>query len=78
MQAIEFDNLFDGLFMLQKIKAPPKESMEQLRLLLAVKFGLKAENDFVLVHKIERILHDLDFVYVNLIKVLRDPDAQKL
>lgn len=61
-----------------KIKVPPKESMEQLKLLLAVKFGLKAENDFVLVHKIERILHDLDFVYVNLIKALRDPEAAKL
>ena len=76
--AIEFDNLFDGLFMKLKIKVPPKDSLEQLKLLLAVKFGLQAKNDFILVHKIERILHDLDFVYVNLIKALRDPEAAKL
>ena len=28
VQAIEFDNLFDGLFMNYKIKVPPKDSME--------------------------------------------------
>ena len=77
MQAIDFDDFFDGLFMKFKIVCPPQQSMAQLKLLLAVQFGTKTEQCFVLVQKMERILHDLDFVYVNLIKVLRDPDAAK-
>ena len=75
--AILFDNFFDGLFMKFKIVCPPQSSMNQLKLLLAVQFGAKLDQSYILVQKIERVLHDLDFVYVNLIKILRDPDAAK-
>ena len=37
---IEFDDLFDGLFMKYKIKNPPKETLDHLKILLCVQFGL--------------------------------------
>ena len=51
--------------------------MTQIKLLLAVQFGAKSDQTYILVQKIERVLHDLDFVYVNLIKILREPDAAR-
>lgn len=46
--------------------------MEQLKLLLCVQFGLNIkEPSYFLVQKIERVLYDLDYVYVNLVKILR-------
>ena len=72
---IEFDDFIDGLFMKFKIRCPSKETLEQLRLLLCVQFGPNIkEPSYFLVRKIERVLYDLDYVYVNLVKILRDPN----
>lgn len=52
--------------------------MEQLKLLLCVQFGLNIkEPSYFLVQKIERVLYDLDYVYVNLVKILREPNHEK-
>lgn len=76
---IEFDDFFDTLFMKFKIMCPPKDTMEQLRVLLCVQFGPNIkEPSFFLVKKIERVLYDLDYVYVNLVKILREPNHEKL
>ena len=76
---IEFDDFFDTLFMKFKITSPPKDTLEQLRVLLCVQFGPNVkEPSYFLVKKIERVLYDLDYVYVNLVKILREPDHEKL
>ena len=76
---IEFDDFFDTLFMKFKITYPPKDTLEQLRVLLCVQFGPNVkEPSYFLVKKIERVLYDLDYVYVNLVKILREPDHEKL
>lgn len=36
------------------------------------------EQSYFLVQKIERVLYDLDYVYVNLVKILREPNHEKL
>jgi len=76
---IEFDDFFDGLFMKFKIMCPQKDTMDQLKLLLCVQFGPNIkETSYFLVQKIERVLYDLDYVYVNLVKILREPNHEKL
>lgn len=76
---IEFDDFFDTLFMKFKIMCPPKDTMEQLKVLLCVQLGPNVkEPTFFLVKKIERVLYDLDYVYVNLVKILREPNHDKL
>jgi len=76
---IEFDDFFDGLFMKFKIMNPPKETLDQLKLLLCVQFGLHvSEKCYFLVQKVERVLYDLDYVYVNLVKIIREPSHDKL
>ena len=62
-----------------KIKNPPKETLEHLKLLLCVQFGLNAnEKCYFLVQKVERMLYDLDYVYVNLVRIIRDPNHGQL
>lgn len=76
---IMFDDFFDTLFMRFKILCPPKDTMEQLRVLLCVQLGPNIkEPSYFLVKKIERVLYDLDYVYVNLVKILREPDHESL
>jgi len=78
LELVERDDFFDGLFMKFKMKCPPKETMEQLKLLLCVQFGPNAkEPSFFLIPRLERLLYDLDYVYVNLVKILREPDHEK-
>ena len=36
------------------------------------------ESSYFLVQKIERVLYDLDYVYVNLVKILREANHEKL
>mmetsp|Transcript_39810 Transcript_39810/g.52111 ORF Transcript_39810/g.52111 Transcript_39810/m.52111 type:complete len:102 (+) Transcript_39810:374-679(+) len=75
---IEFDDFFATLFMKFKIMCPPKDTLEQLRVLLCVQLGPHIkEPSFFLVKKIERVLYDLDFVYVNLVKILREPNHEQ-
>ena len=76
---IEFDDFIATLFMKFKIRSPPKDTQEQLRMLLCVQLGPNVkEPSYFLVKKIERVLYDLDFVYVNLVKILREPNHEKL
>lgn len=76
---IEFDNFFDGLFMRFKIRCPDKDTMDNLKLLLCVQFGPNIkEQSYFLMQKIERVLYDLDYVYVNLVKILRESNHEKL
>lgn len=76
---IEFDDFFDCLFMKFKIMCPHKDTLDHLKLLLCVQFGLgNQEKSYFLVQKVERVLYDLDYVYVNLIKILREPNHEKL
>ena len=37
-----------------------------------------SESSYFLLQKIERVLYDLDYVYVNLVKILREPNHEKL
>ena len=37
-----------------------------------------ADECFLLLPKLERVLFDLDFVYVNLLKIIRNPKASTL
>lgn len=76
---IEFDDFFAGLFMKFKIRCPPKDTQDQLKLLLCVQFGPHmSEPSYFLLQKIERVLYDLDYVYVNLVKILREANHEKL
>ena len=78
MDVVEFDDFFDALFMKFKILCPAKDTKEQLRLLLCVRLGPnEKEPCYFLLRKIERVLYDLDYVYVNLVKILREPSHEQ-
>lgn len=78
VQLVEFDDFFDVLFMKLRIMCPKKDTMDQLKLLLCVQFGPNVkEPSYFLIQKIERVLYDLDYVYVNLVKILREPNHEK-
>lgn len=47
-----------------------------MKLLLAVTFNSKKV--CLLVQKIERLLNDFDYLYVNILEMLRHPEASKL
>ena len=74
---IEFDNFFDQVFMKFKIMSPNTQSQEQIKLLLGVQFGINQKQTFLLVSKIERVLFDLGFIYVNIAKMLRHEEADQ-
>lgn len=72
VQVIEFEEDFiEALFMKFKIKVPQKAVLDQLKLLLTIKFGTKAKECYILITKLERVLHDLGYIYYNIIKILR-------
>jgi hypothetical protein len=39
--------------------------------------GQKDKTDEVLIHRLERILNDLDHIYVNIVRMLRSKDYEK-
>ena len=73
---IELDAFFDEVFMKFKIRTPAQDCRDQLKYLLGVQFGTRQKECFILVNKLERVLFDLGFIYVNIAKMLKDPEAE--
>lgn len=76
MDVIEFDNFFDALFMKFKLVSPGHAGIEQLKYLLGAQLGSHATQVFFLVSRIERVLSDLDYIYVNIVKMIRSKDHE--
>jgi hypothetical protein len=56
-----------------QIRCPPIKIQESLKLLLCID---EKYPDVVLVRKLERILSDLDYIYVNLLKIIKNPEYE--
>ena len=57
------------------LHCPPEAQQEELQLLICVNFAGKYTA--AVLSKLERVIFDLDYVYVNIIKILRHPKAEE-
>ena len=76
LDMIEHDSFFDEVFMKFKIRTPSADCVEQLKLLFGVQLGIKQKETYILVNKLERVLFDLGYIYVNIAKLLKDPNHE--
>ena len=76
LDMIEHDNFFDEVFMKYKIRMPKADCLEQIKLLFGVQLGIKQKETYILVNKLERVLFDLGYIYVNIAKLLKDPNHE--
>jgi hypothetical protein len=75
IKTVEFEEFLDILFMKLRVLRPPTREQEGLKLMICSQFPQNKEiQDEVLVHRLERILNDLDHIYVNIVRMLRHPD----
>ena len=74
---IEIESFFEELFNKFRILTPKAAQKEHIELLLGVKFGKNQNESYLLVSKLERVLFDLGFIYVNIAKMLKHEDAEK-
>lgn len=78
LEVVEFDNFFDAIFMKFKLVSPGHAGIEQLRYLLGAQLGSHATQVYFLVSRIERVLSDLDYIYVNIVKMIRSKEHSAL
>jgi len=57
------------------LHCPPLAEREELKLLICIDFGGRYTG--AVLSKLERVIFDLDYVYVNIIKILRHPKAEE-
>jgi hypothetical protein len=60
---VSFDDFFDALFVKFKTRCPDKSTQEVLQMLVGATFENEA---VIIVEKMERVMQDLDFLYVNI------------
>jgi hypothetical protein len=77
IKTMKFEEFLDELFRL-KVLYPPHKNQEELINLICFMFpGQKEKTDEVLIHRLERVLNDLDHIYVNIVRMLRSKDYEK-
>lgn len=73
LDLVSFENLFDAVFMKFGVRCPDKQTQEVLKVLFG---ATRSSGDvFLILDKLERILLDLDFLYVNIRQMVNHPKA---